>query len=54
MPSCAVRGCKNSSGSVKMNSFPKNPERRNLWAKNSGVNPTQYSMLCEVFTLVFF
>ena len=51
MPSCAVRRCKNSSGSVKMNSFPKNPERRNLWAKNAGVIPSQYSMLCEVFTL---
>lgn len=48
MPWCAARGCKNASGSVKMNHFPKNPDIRKRWIQNSGIQPSEHSELCEV------
>lgn len=48
MPTCAAKGCRNFSGAAKMNHFPKDAARRNIWIQNSGVFPTKNSELCEV------
>ncbi|XP_028138629.2 peroxynitrite isomerase THAP4-like [Diabrotica virgifera virgifera] len=51
MPACKVKGCRSRSGidNVKMNSFPKESERRTVWIKNIGLkqDPSKYAVVCE-------
>lgn len=52
MPGCCAYGCHNrSENGFKMNIFPRNKERRALWAvrvKRDNWTPTDNSYLCEV------
>jgi len=52
MPSCSVVGCKNrGQGGIRLFVFPRNAERRTLWAMKMKQNcwlPTNNSRLCEV------
>ena len=57
MPYCSLKGCSNSSSKhVKLNSFPRDPKRREEWINNcrilGGINndwlPSCNSTLCEV------
>lgn len=52
MPGCAAVGCTNSSKKgFLMKRFPKDPQRRKVWAENvrrENWIPTDYSVLCEV------
>lgn len=52
---CAAVGCKNSSNKgVKMNCFPKDTCRRNVWLRNAKLENkilNSSAALCEVFYL---
>lgn len=51
MPSCAAPGCRSHSRhGTKMHRFPKNPQRREVWAKNTELKlPIKDGLfLCEV------